>query len=289
MSGALWFVEERAEQLILELREILVRHDENLKANALLQECVPYFLEEDHPLIGQAREAQAMMVEHITGGPDAYAAYYSTNVHERPFEAQYGVEAAKAHEHLPRVGLLRQSLEEKRLLPADGHTRTLLDCACNDGWMAANLRKMVVYHGIDLNPDCVQRACDREIPRSRFMVGDLHEARRLTEPIRPADGYDLAVCFEVLEHVPDPELTVRAVFDVLRPGGQAFFSTPAGATEGGDLPRWWLVEPKGHVRVFSPAAFGALLEPWGKVDGIVLGPDQVMVARVIKPEGEPAG
>jgi 2-polyprenyl-3-methyl-5-hydroxy-6-metoxy-1,4-benzoquinol methylase len=284
MPGALWFVEMRAEQLLLELRELLVRHDENLKAHTLMQECVPFFLHEDHPLIDQAREAQARMVAHITDGREAYRAYYSSNAHEQPFEEQYGIEASKAHEHLPRVALLRQALEEKRVLSADGQLPVLLDCSCNDGWMAANLRKMVAYHGIDLNPDCIERACDREVPRSRFVVGDLHDAVHLTEDLRPERGYDHVVCFEVLEHVADPAAAVAAALAVLKPGGFAYFSTPAGAIEHGDLPTWWLVEPKGHVRAFTPASFAELLAPHGGAQ-IAIGPDSVMVARVRKSDG----
>jgi SAM-dependent methyltransferase len=283
VSGALWWVESRAEQLLLELRELLVRHDENLKANTLMQECVPFFLQEDHPLVDQARAAQAAMVEHITAGPDAYQAYYSTNEHEKPFEEQYGIEAADAHKHLPRLQLLRSALEEKRVLPADGKLPLLLDCACNDGWVGVNLRGLVDYHGLDLNPSCVERAKARHIRRARFACGEIRDAPELTAEFRPAEGYDVVVCFECLEHVPDPQETMSALAALVRPGGRMFLSTPAGAVEGGDLPQWWLVEPKGHVRVFTPATFLELLEPWGNVDGIVLGPDQVMVARVTVP------
>jgi hypothetical protein len=105
-----WPVQMRAEQLVLELREILVRFDENLKAHALMQECVPYFIDDAaHPLIARAREDQARMVDHIVG--DSYATYYSENPHERPFEEQYGIEPAVAHEHLHRVAYLRAWLE----------------------------------------------------------------------------------------------------------------------------------------------------------------------------------
>jgi SAM-dependent methyltransferase len=283
MPGALWFVEMRAEQLLLELREILVRHDENLKANTLMQECVPFFLEEGHPAVDRAREDQEAMVSHITHGPSAYAHYYATNAHERPFEDQYGIQAAKAHEYLPRVELLHNALKEKHVIAADGQLPVLLDCSCNDGWLARNLLRTVTYHGIDLNPDCVDRAIARDVPGSRFLVGNINDCERLTRDLRPKDGYDHVVCFEVLEHVPDPAETVAAVFSVLKPGGAAYFSTPAGAVEGGDLPAWWVVEPKGHVRAFTPAGFHELLAGRGKLDGIVLGQDGVMVARVTAP------
>ena len=38
-------------------------------------------------------------------------------------------------------------------------------------------------------------------------------------------GFDHVTCMELLEHVPDPAATVTACAKLLRPGGQAFFST----------------------------------------------------------------
>jgi SAM-dependent methyltransferase len=249
-----------------------------------MQECVPFFLEDaQHPQIRQAREHQAAMVAHITDGPDAYAAYYQANAHERPFEEQYETQPQDAHKVLPRVAVLRDrlgQLEKDRVRPIDGHLPVLLDCACNDGWMGVNLRGIVDYHGIDLNPGCVDRAKARHVRRGQFRAGDIHQATDLTAGFRPEGGYDYVVCFECLEHVPDPDATMAALVSVTKPGGRIFLSTPAGATEHGDLPTWWLVEPKGHVRVFTPTSFQQLLARYGTVEGILLGPDQVMVAEL---------
>ncbi|MGA8204772.1 MAG: bifunctional 2-polyprenyl-6-hydroxyphenol methylase/3-demethylubiquinol 3-O-methyltransferase UbiG [Woeseiaceae bacterium] len=38
-------------------------------------------------------------------------------------------------------------------------------------------------------------------------------------------GYDVVTCLELLEHVPSPVKVIAAVFELLRPGGHAFFST----------------------------------------------------------------
>jgi 2-polyprenyl-6-hydroxyphenyl methylase/3-demethylubiquinone-9 3-methyltransferase len=40
-----------------------------------------------------------------------------------------------------------------------------------------------------------------------------------------AAGFDLLTCMELLEHVPEPSSVVTACARLLRPGGQAFFST----------------------------------------------------------------
>jgi 2-polyprenyl-6-hydroxyphenyl methylase/3-demethylubiquinone-9 3-methyltransferase len=37
--------------------------------------------------------------------------------------------------------------------------------------------------------------------------------------------YDFVTCLEMLEHVPDPARTVAACFELVKPGGQVFFST----------------------------------------------------------------
>jgi 2-polyprenyl-6-hydroxyphenyl methylase/3-demethylubiquinone-9 3-methyltransferase len=39
------------------------------------------------------------------------------------------------------------------------------------------------------------------------------------------EQYDFVTCLEMLEHVPDPASTVAACFDLVKPGGQVFFST----------------------------------------------------------------
>jgi SAM-dependent methyltransferase len=267
-----WLAEMEARRLVLSLREMLVRHDENQAANLLMQHCVPYVCERD-PEILRARSDQAEMVEHLSS-PEAYARYYRSNVHERPFEEQYRTTPEQAHEHIPRVQLLRDELlREHRPLG------TILDVGCNDGWLAANLSGPfpdMLYHGIDLNPDCVKRAKARKVPGATFAKGQLYEnAAGLLD-----DPYDVAVCFEVIEHVRDPDELLALLACCVKPAGRLIISTPCGAVERGDLPQWWHVEPKGHVRVYTPESFHALLSRHGTPGQMVLGPDGVLVCPV---------
>ncbi len=292
MSRALY--EEHVARLVLDLREALVRHDDNLAAYKLMTEAVPWFLH-GHPEIEAARERQRQMCLHLID-PDAYKAYYATNIHERPFEEQYpGATVDNAHEVFHRVAFLRRGLGEQRAA-LDAPPR-ILDVSCNDGWMAANLA-MAGYtcHGFDLNPDCIDRAKLRKqaFPlMGGFIAGDvLRES--LTLPLSctprwedmPID-FDAIVCFETIEHLPDPDGALRRYLDpvcgwLLRPGktSRLYVSTPNGVDHGGDLPSWDHVEPKGHVRVYTPDTFLALLQRHGTVERLEQGPDGVMVAEV---------
>lgn len=48
----------------------------------------------------------------------------------------------------------------------------------------------------------------------------------ITRSKLPADHFDLILCTEVIEHVPDPQAALHGLFRVLRPGGKLILSTP---------------------------------------------------------------
>lgn len=281
MTDALYAAEVRRH--VLALREALVRHDENLAADELLQRCVPFFLLDD-PEIAQAREDQRQMVLHIRD-PAAYQHYYGTNPHERPFEQQYGVRPEDAHEHIHRVAFLRD-----RLAHLDAATLRIIDLSANDGWMAVNLGQLgYSVDCVDLHPGNCELARRRKADGAPGIGEvadpmDLHDApERLAgwPGGRKGDvGYDAVICFETIEHVADPDATLEAMVALCKPGGRLYVSTPFEAVERGNLPNWAHVEPKGHVRVFRSQDFEALLERHGTIKRFEVGPDRVMVAEV---------
>lgn len=75
---------------------------------------------------------------------------------------------------------------------------------------------------VDLDPEAVDRA--KEVlagaPEVDFIVA------RAEKTGLPADSYDTAFLIEVLDHVNDPQATVREAFRLLRPGGRLYVAVP---------------------------------------------------------------
>lgn len=267
------------ERHVLALRECLVRFDENLKAHRLL-ESVPY-IATDRPAIVQARSDQREMVLHALH-PEAYEAYYRDNPNERPFEEQYGIEAARAHEGIYRVAWLRDRLP--KIEPDAGCLLEVLDLSANDGWMAENLHGHLDEVGVGARFTCVDLntgACERARKRpgvDRVVQGDF-----MTVKVGRTKTHDFnAVLFlETVEHLPDPAKALQRAASLVAPGGRLFVSTPNGAVEDGNLDTWARVERKGHLHSLRAKDFQALLSAVGTVEDLALGPDGVLLGEVV--------
>jgi SAM-dependent methyltransferase len=85
---------------------------------------------------------------------------------------------------------------------------SILEVGSGDGWVGEYLRRQgwKNYVGIDLKPPA-------------DIVGDLREWRQLG---LHAESYDVIVAFEVIEH----EVLFQEMFDLLKPGGLLFVTTP---------------------------------------------------------------
>jgi SAM-dependent methyltransferase len=100
--------------------------------------------------------------------------------------------------------------------------RRVLDAACGVAYgtamLAAGGAGEVV--GIDLDESVIATVSAGAPPGTTFEVADL---RKL--PFGD-DEFGLVVCFEAIEHVPDPELVLDELARVLEPGGLLLVSTP---------------------------------------------------------------
>jgi ubiquinone/menaquinone biosynthesis C-methylase UbiE len=77
--------------------------------------------------------------------------------------------------------------------------------------------------GVDVLQDCVDWANDhwKNEPRLHFQVADAH-----TLPF-PDNSFDAVFCFEMLEHVFDPQKALSEMLRVLKPGGYGLFLVPS--------------------------------------------------------------
>ena len=103
---------------------------------------------------------------------------------------------------------------------ADG--RRVLDAGCGVGYGTRILAESGALSvvGVDRERRVLEASDVTDLDRVRLEQGDL-----LALPL-PDDAVDLVVCFEVLEHVPDPLAALDELARVLVPGGTLVVSTP---------------------------------------------------------------
>jgi len=100
----------------------------------------------------------------------------------------------------------------------------VIDVGCGGGILAESLaRSGARVTGIDVAPRVLATA-RLHLHESGLEIDYLQQT--VEDMAREAGGrFDVVTCMEMLEHVPDPTSVIRALADLLRPGGQAFLST----------------------------------------------------------------
>ena len=102
--------------------------------------------------------------------------------------------------------------------------KRVLDVGCGGGILAeAMASRGAAVTGIDLSEKAL-RVAELHLLESRLPVEYEATAAEDFAARHPA-RFDIVTCMELLEHVPDPAAVVAACARLVRPGGQAFFST----------------------------------------------------------------
>ena len=102
--------------------------------------------------------------------------------------------------------------------------KTVLDVGCGGGILAESMAvRGARVTGIDLGDKPLK------VAQLHLLESGLQIDYRLIAPealAREAAGrFDVITCMELLEHVPEPAVTVRACAELARPDGHVFFST----------------------------------------------------------------
>lgn len=101
----------------------------------------------------------------------------------------------------------------------------ILDFGCGRGWMSLFLSPFGTVTGVDFSPVGIEFAREHYGEHAEFVLADTASPTLGL----PADGrFDVVVCSEVIEHVPDHLALLDQISGFLRPGGWCMLTTPNG-------------------------------------------------------------
>lgn len=155
---------------------------------------------------------------------------------------RYGL-AAAYHRSLVASGVA-DALEDV------GPQAEVLDCGIGSGALSISLNSILAEpsnnHGIDLSPKMLVRAAAEM--RSAGLTPELRQADVLSMPFADA-SFDVVMAAHVIEHLPNPQLALKEMVRVLKPGGMLFLCTVRRSCFGAFIQmRWrtWAIsEPQG--------------------------------------------
>jgi 2-polyprenyl-6-hydroxyphenyl methylase/3-demethylubiquinone-9 3-methyltransferase len=102
--------------------------------------------------------------------------------------------------------------------------KKVLDVGCGGGILSESMAKRgAEVTGIDMGEAPLQVARLHQLES-----GVEVDYRQMTAEALAAEApasFDVVTCMEMLEHVPDPASVIRACMELVKPGGQLFFST----------------------------------------------------------------
>ena len=102
--------------------------------------------------------------------------------------------------------------------------KRVLDVGCGGGLLSEAMAKAgATVTGIDLGQSTLQVA-ELHALESGASVRYVCESAE-THAQSNAGAYDVVTCMEMLEHVPEPQSVMRALYSLVKPGGDVFVST----------------------------------------------------------------
>lgn len=200
---------------------------------------------------------------------DAFLTRYYTEFHQGEGESGgYSQERKMVRKHQSQLALVRRA--------TGGAIGRMLDVGCGKGFFLEVAQNQgVSCEGTELSDTGVAFA------REKLGVKATHGTIESLQGVFGPDSFDTVTMWGVIEHLPDPMQTLRAIHHVLRPGGWFFVQTG-----GGDdwldrlLPgvnQWY--DPPMHLFVFSSRGLSRAMTKAGFSDVSVDGWYDTTMAR----------
>jgi 2-polyprenyl-3-methyl-5-hydroxy-6-metoxy-1,4-benzoquinol methylase len=165
-------------------------------------------------------------------------------------------------DHAPSHNYLLPALD--RILATLKPT-TVFDLGCGNGSVASHLAARWPVCGVDASVSGIAQA-QRAYPDLRLEVASAYD-----DLAAWYGRFDAVVSLEVVEHLLDPRLYARRLFDLVAPGGAAIVSTPfhgywknlALAVSGKMDDHFTALWDGGHIKFWSVRTLSQLLEEAG--------------------------
>ena len=106
-----------------------------------------------------------------------------------------------------------------------GNFETLLDAGCGTAPMITLLKEKYPdkkYTGIDLSPKMIEKAKEKNMENTEFVVGDCENL-----PFEE-NSFDIVINSQSFHHYPNPQDFFNSVYKVLKPGGKLILRDNTG-------------------------------------------------------------
>ena len=150
--------------------------------------------------------------------------------------------------------------------PLEG--KVVLDVGCGDGWYTA---KMVTHAAKTIGVDYSDKAID--FARIILPKAEFHAASMVEMPV-PQKSVDIAFCFQVIEHIPLPDLpaAIGGLARVLKDDGVLIISVPSTLRK----------RSTAHFQHFTPESLAETLSPHFEIIEMVGQEDRTWVLPLIE-------
>lgn len=149
------------------------------------------------------------------------------------------------------VGLLLKSIRPVwwrwiRIIRKYKHDGSLLDIGCGEGYFLQYADRYYNTYGTDVSDYCISEA-SRKTKKTKFSIGSIMHIDAGNE------SFDVITCFDVLEHLKDPETAIKECRRVLKSEGVFVVRVPNINSLGckWKKDKWFAYNDKTHISLLS--------------------------------------